>query len=319
MNHRIKTRIFKFLSLLPPRIGDAVYHALQARVDRTPLEERIRLARQSFDKIAGLLAELNTDLAGKRVLEIGSGWLPIMPFLFKYLGNCSQVITYDRNEHYNRKHVSRLIQVFKKDLGITVSQNEQDRYLLPDGIVYKPKSNARQLYMGTASIDVIFSRFVLEHVPPEEILQLHKDVLQILSPHGVVIHLISPSDHRAYFDQSISRWDFLRYSRREWNTVQTRFDYHNRLRLPEYDAIFKNAGLALKRIEYSVCSKTSEEYAKFERVKIHPDFQKFSYEELTAAGLVFLLSKETSTNRNDPAPISGVCKPGCGTLNHLSL
>ena len=291
MNHRIKSRIFKILSWLPPKIGDAIYHSIQARTDRTSLEERIRFAQQSFEKVSGLLTGLKIDLAGKMVLEIGSGWLPLMPFFFRYRGNCRQVLTYDVNQHFNRKHIRRLIRVFTKDFHIPVSENKQDRYLLPAGIVYKPKSDASQLSIGAASIDVIFSRFLLEHVPPAEVLQLHKDLLPSLRPHGVIIHIVSTSDHRAFFDQSLSHWDFLRYSGPEWNNIQTRFDYHNRLRLPEYQAIFMTAGLAVQKLEYSVRKKKSEQYAKFQRLKIHSDFEKFSFEELTAGNLVFVLNK----------------------------
>jgi hypothetical protein len=302
MNHRIKTRIFKILSLLPPNIGDTIYHSIQAQIDRRPLEERIRRCHKSFEKTVGLLTELEIDLAGKRVLEIGSGWLPIMPFLFKYIGSCSQVITYDINEHYNRNHIRRLIQVFTKEFNITVSTNEQDKYLLPDGILYKPKSNVTQLGIRAASVDVIFSRWVLQYVPPEQILRLHKDVLEVLSPGGVIIHFVGTSDDRAFSDKSISQWDFLRYSGPEWNNLQTRFFYHNRLRMPQYLEIFKNAGLSLKKIGYSVCRTKSEQHAKFQRVKLHPDFQRFSFEELTAGGLVFVLSKEDPSDSNSSQP-----------------
>lgn len=298
MNHRIKTAAFKLLSLLPPKIGDSFYHSLQKLIDRTPIEEKVRIGHQSFQKVLQLLDDLKIALEGKTVLEIGSGWLPIMPYCFKYLGGCSRVITHDINEHYSEDGVRQLARGFEEQFGIPVSPERGGRFSLPSGISYKPKSKITQIGVPNFSIDLIFSRFVLEHVPPDEILQLHRSAAQLLTPTGVIVHLISPSDHRAYSDESLSLWDFLRYSKREWDRIQTRFDYHNRLRMPEYLEIFADAGLEGRKVEFSACDKNSAQYSKFERINIHPDFRRFSFEELTAGCLNVVLCKHAPFSKD---------------------
>ena len=132
---------------------------------------------------------------------------------------------------------------------------------------------------------VVISRNVLEHVTPFDLEAMHKQAFTYLEKDSFVIHQISPSDHRAYTDKNLSLWDFLQYGPDEWNHIQTRFDYHNRLRLPQYLAIFKKCGFAVKYLKFKGPSG-----AQKLPPKIHPDFAGFSNEELTAGNIVVILA-----------------------------
>jgi hypothetical protein len=133
-------------------------------------------------------------------------------------------------------------------------------------------------------MDVMTTRNVLEHIPPGELELIHRQACQYLKPDGFIIHQISPSDHRAYTDKSLSLWDFLKYSQQEWDRIQTRFDYHNRLRLPDYFKLFTQCGFTISILSFKPARKGQQLPGK-----IHPDFSNFSPEELTAGSIIVIL------------------------------
>lgn len=295
MNYGIKTLVFKFLSYLPNQMGDDVYHFLQERKEAISAERDIEVKKKTYSILLEVLSKNNIDIKNNDVLEIGSGWIPTMPYLLKFLGNCRSVQTYDINHHFTPDRNAQLNKVFFRLLDIDQpSSLKTNPSGLPDGINYLPLTNIVDQPPAPTSIDVVFSRYLLEHMHPEDIYKIHKSSKKYMRENGVIIHFVSPSDHRAYFDKSLSLYDFLQYSEKQWNAKQTRFDYHNRLRLPQYVEIFEQAGLEIIDKQYSRIAGNHKQLEKFNNLKIHPDFQKYSFEELTASSLIFVLRVTTS-------------------------
>ena len=287
MNHRLKTTIFKVLDVLPHSVGDHIYHNLQRFLQKNSLEEKIKANSVSFNTIKNILEKNAITLTGQKVLEIGSGWVPIMPYLLKYELGAAHVHTYDLNEHYNKQEITELNAHYNKkghNLG------ELDDRGLPAFITYGPKTNviAPEVLDGNDS-QFVFSRFVLEHVPPDKIKAMHERFIQHLKRPFYVMHLISPSDHRAYGNSGLSYYDFLKYSEEEWNRIQTRFDYHNRLRLPQYLKIFEGLGYEVVSLRYDGAAAGTEKYRKFKALNIHEDFKRYTEEELLAGSIDILL------------------------------
>jgi len=94
---------------------------------------------------------------------------------------------------------------------------------------------------------------------------------------------------RQHGDSSLSLQDFLQYSKEEWDTIHTRFNYHNRLRLPQFIDIFKEAELETIYLTYKSLEKESYQYELFKKLKLHSDYQAYSDEELTAGDIVVVL------------------------------
>jgi hypothetical protein len=216
------------------------------------------------------------------VIEIGSGWLPLMPYFFKYMGKASMVETYDLNKHYNKKNIKILNREFSKQFEISIAKKETNQFDLPEGIHYFPKTDLTKI--AIKKVHFVFSRFVLEHVNPLDIKRMHQKFKKEI-PGAYIIHLISPSDHRAYVDKNLSNQDFLRFNEEEWKKKHTRFDYHNRLRLPQYLEIFKDLGYEVLLLEFECAPIDSETYKKFKTVPLHMDYQKYSDDELTAGSI----------------------------------
>lgn len=287
MKHSLKTKIFKVLSVLPDRLGYGVYHFLQNIGGKLTLEDKIRSTSDSYQTIVRILKDNNISIEGKKVAELGSGWVPIFPYQLILEGKARQVDTYDINEHYSTKEVKKLNSYYSSKY--TVETESKSKYPLLKNIFYYPKTDICN--GDLKDVDLIVSRFVLEHVPPGEITKMHQFMLASLKSGSHILHLISPSDHRAYQDSSLSLQDFLKYGEAEWNQIQTKFDYHNRLRLPQYLALFQNE-FEITFFEHSKINTESESFKKFSKLKIHDDFKNFTDEELMAGNINILLKKK---------------------------
>lgn len=287
MKHSLKTKIFKVLSLFPDRVGYAAYHFLQNIGGKLTLEDKIRSTNDSYQTIVRILHDNKVSLEGAKVAELGSGWVPIFPYQLILDGKAKQVDTYDINEHYSVKEVAKLNNYYSSKH--TVETESKSKYPLLKSIFYYPKTDICN--GDLKDTDLVVSRFVLEHVPPGEIIKMHKYMLSSLKSGSHILHLISPSDHRAYQDLSLSLQDFLKYSEAEWNQIQTKFDYHNRLRLPQYLALFQNE-FEITFFEHNKINRESESFKKFSKLKIHDDFKNFTDEELMAGNINILLKKK---------------------------
>ncbi|MCX7745016.1 MAG: class I SAM-dependent methyltransferase [Flavobacteriales bacterium] len=278
LNNKLKTKIFKFLELLPKSWGDTLYHHLQCLNSRSIFSE-YNLHRSTIEKFAVILKSVNLSFEGKRIIEIGSGWLPVIPYELIFRYKAKEVLTFDINEHYQKRLLKEFNQFYSRLYSVNLTTT------LPASIRYFPRTNILKSHFTNSTINAVISRNVLEHIPPDDLIKIHKQAYDYLTPDdGFIIHLISPSDHRAYSDPRISLWDFLQYSQKEWDQIQTRFDYHNRWRLPQYMQMFENCGFYVEFLSY----KTAREGQKLP-VKIHSDFIKYSQQELTAGNVIVIL------------------------------
>ena len=245
--------------------------------------QRVRTNEGSFKVLKRLLQKEKIALDQRNIIEIGSGWAPVIPYFMLYLGKAKKVSTFDLNCHFSRKNVIKLNEIFYSDFNVQIRANSTAPYSLPEQIDYFPNTNL--IHTDLPEADLIFSRFVLEHVKPKDISLMHHKFKRELKPGSIIVHLISPSDHRAYVDGNLSLQDFLQYSDTEWQRKQTRFDYHNRLRLPQYLKIFREAGMELLHVEYDQPDFNSRSYKKFKELQLHKDFQNFTEEELIAGSI----------------------------------
>lgn len=287
MKHTTKSRIFKILSFFPNRFGYFLYHFLQNIGSNSTFDKKVRATSNSFGTVTRILKINNINIKDLRIAELGSGWVPIFPYQLILEGKAMHVDTYDINEHYNVKEIKKLNQYYKDKFDFDTEI--KNKYPLLNKVSYFPKTDICK--GDLKNIDLVLSRFVLEHVPPNIIREIHDFLFSNLKSGSYVLHLISPSDHRAYSDNSLSLQDFLKYSEEEWNQIQTKFDYHNRLRLPQYLELFKN-DFEMFFFEHDTINYESESFKKFKKLKIHNDFSKYTDQELMAGSINILLKKK---------------------------
>lgn len=275
----MKSLIFKTLEKLPRSLGDTVYHTLQRLTAKSVMKE-YEFQQATIKQFVVELDKLNLNFSDKRVVEIGSGWLPVLPYdlLFRY--GSKEVLTFDINEHYQSKNIKEFNKFYTTHYPDVTALSQT----LPENVQYFPNKNILDSQIESGSMDVMTTRNVLEHIPPGDLESIHKQAFLYLKRDGFIIHQISPSDHRAYTDESLSLWDFLKYSKSEWDLIQTRFDYHNRLRLPDYVKLFNRCGFKIAFLSYKSARKGQQLPDK-----IHADFSNFSPEELTAGSIIVIL------------------------------
>lgn len=204
-----------------------------------------------------LLRAADLDVRGRRVLEIGSGWHPILAMTFLAAGAESVTLT-DIERLLDARLVRSAIDfvLARRDiLADRLGANGFDRLKVEDGQVHAMLRSLglnynvpyRKELFGDQSMDLIVSCSVLEHVAPRTIEAMFADFRRILAPDGAMVHFIDCSDHYAMRDKSISRCNFLQYEEWAWRLCCINpQDYHNRLRHSDHVAMLNRHGFSIR-------------------------------------------------------------------------
>ncbi|GIM91397.1 class I SAM-dependent methyltransferase [Paractinoplanes toevensis] len=295
-----KAKIQKACALLPG--GDILYRQIQRRYGRLNPDPFKRLPQHAA--MLRRLADLGFRAEGARCLEVGTGHLPIAPLAFFLLG-ADEVVTVDLHRRLDTELTTAMIRRMI-DASDRIAElydglvdpsvlNERLAALdsLPSGspydlqalnVHYAAPGDAARMPDEDDTFDLSFSMTVLEHVTPPAIAAILAEARRVLKPTGFAAHLIDPSDHFAHQDATITRINFLRFSEREWQRVGgNEFSYCNRLRAPDLERLFTDAGFAIERRLRTVDERS---VAAVERgFPIHPDYVDHDLEDLCTTEL----------------------------------
>jgi SAM-dependent methyltransferase len=199
------------------------------------------------------------QIEGARVLEIGSGWIPVAPLVYRLAG-AREVILSDQH-HLLHPHAVQAAVTFLRaragrlaaDLGVSPERIAEvldvpleggaDAMLAALGLDYIVPLSAETL---TGRIDLAYSHTVLEHIPPAALAEIFALVRARLAEGGLFCNGIDNSDHRRCYDADLPIVDFLRYSDRAWRMQCINpQDYTNRLRHSDYVTLLEEAGFDL--------------------------------------------------------------------------
>lgn len=218
----------------------------------------LRAAAEIFAEMRGM----GIAVAGKRIMEIGTGRRLDMPIAF-YLCGAQSVDTFDLNVYLREELVMASVGEILRGreavvtiLGPVVGAEELAARLdvlasvqvLKDlsqktAIHYHAPADASNTQLADQSIDIQFSYTVFEHIPGPVLEAILREASRVLAVGGVACHHIDPSDHFAHEDKSLSLIHFLQFEEREWSRYNdNQFAYHNRLRRSDYDKIYSVAG-----------------------------------------------------------------------------
>ena len=191
-----------------------------------------------------LLREAGADLTGD-VLELGTGWLPIVALLFHLAGARHLVLTDIRRlmDGSTVARAKRLVAACLPQIAAefaTTAAALQARLDQPMSYRYLVPWHAAQ--QADCSLDIIVSRTVLEHVPADVLEDYLRQFWRVLRPGGVMCHNVDNSDHWEHQDKSIGRLNFLRYEDGPLWRLASASAYQNRLRHSDYLAMFDRTG-----------------------------------------------------------------------------
>ncbi len=294
MSWKLKAHALAVLSRVPA--GRAVYHHLQKLAGTNRLHVRRDLDRGL--ELADLVHQAGEKIEGTVCVEVGTGWRPFVPFLFA-LGGARRVLTIDVNPwltwDYAREtwqalepHLGEIAavcqlpehDVFRRYYSASKEASSLDRLLGALHIEYVYPGDARATGLPERSVDLVLSSNVLEHIPRDVQLDIHKESRRILKSRGLTVHRFNPQDHYATVDGGITHANFLRYSSRAWHWYGgSGLAYHNRLRSRDYRDLFAEAGLDVEICRERV-DQRSLEVIRSGELPVHAEFRDYTDEEL---------------------------------------
>ncbi len=299
MHWRLKGIAQKALGVLPG--GDVLHYRLQRKMGG------LRNFRHEFDSkvedwsiMARHLRDAGLPLEGARCFELGTGWYPTFPFAC-LLAGAARVDTFDLNPHLKpdlvracvlglADHVDAIADTAGVDpaqararyarLRAALEQLPDPRDLgaLSDGALrYHAPVDATASGLPDASVDVVFSNSVLEHVPPEVIAPLYREAMRVLRPGGLMFHSVNCGDHYAYVDRAVHQLNYLQYGDRAWTFWNNAFLYQNRLRVDAFLDVARDTGFELV---LDTSNTRPERLAQLQAMRVHPQFASVPPERL---------------------------------------
>jgi Methyltransferase domain len=230
------------------------------------------------------------------VLELGTGWYPIIPIAM-YLSGAAKVWTVDVVSLLRPEQLRALLQLFSNaaDQGelfriLPCARSERLaklRELLQDKTTRAPRQilaeiniesfvmDARHTSIAPGSIDLIFSESVLIHVPENVTPGIFQEFRRVAAPNAVMVHSIILSDHYARFDPRITDFNLLKYSRGAWRFLNSPVEYQSRFRITDYRRMHESAGFRIVRENSTRGSKTD-----LESVRLDADFCTYPMDDL---------------------------------------
>jgi SAM-dependent methyltransferase len=310
MNWRLKALIQKFLSHAPG--GQRVNSRLQQYLGglRNVESNVDTKVRADWLVLVDHMQTLSTPLSDRVFLEIGTGWFPTLPVCFILTG-ASKCMTYDLSRlldfrltqrmlgrlESHLKEISRKTGVGEEALRDRLSEMREasslEDFLRRSQIEYHAPADASATSLPDASVDVVFSNSVLEHVTAEALDALMRETRRLLRPDGIAMHSVNCGDHYAYFDRKLSPINYLRYSESAWRLWNNSIQYQNRLRPDDFLASAQRAGL---EVVLNRQRPRPELLATFDSMKVAPAFRGYSREQLCTTSVDFVATIPSAGN-----------------------
>jgi len=234
----------------------------------------------------------NTSLEKAKILEIGTGWYPIVPIVF-YLSGSNNIETTDIRKLYCKKSIDQalrsIIKLFNENsIRELIPKYQEDRIetlklalnqkrihskfdlLKIKSTIYKSSDYA----ISSKSKDFIVSNNTIQYIKKTDMIPLFSELARIGESGSVLSLAIDFTDEFSHFDRSISNFNFLKFSERKWKRITWRSYSVNRLRYTDIKKHIVNHFHL--RSEEIINGKTQE----LEEVSIHKQFSQYNTEEL---------------------------------------
>jgi hypothetical protein len=197
-------------------------------------------------------------IAGARVMELGTGWFPIVPVGLALSGAAS-VVSVDLQDLLRQDTVLATLRMYRDlhaggrlalpaDAGsrlealCAAAERREARAVLAELGVTSLVADARAIDRPAGGVDLFVSNNVFEHIPRQVLVDILREYRRLAAAGALMSHYIDLADHYAGFDRSISVYNFLRYSEQRWRLYNNQLQYQNRLRASDFRAMHREAG-----------------------------------------------------------------------------
>ena len=256
---------------------------------RDPLRRaRDRKQQPDFEKVVEVaLASLETRrkffgddrIRGASILEIGSGLSACLAVLFVAMGARRVVnVEIDRFGFMRDEKLYRLLVTRAQEKGIPISWppagvragGQELIELDPSRITLHSGCSATAIPEPDSSMDLGLSLAVLEHVRGRDMRPVADELIRLMKPGAVSCHRIDMVDH---YTRHTEPFRFLKFSELEYQWMYSnRGSSSNRLRIDDFERIFKAAGFANVTFEDVNLFEDEARFHEWER-EFHPDYR----------------------------------------------
>lgn len=289
---RNKAFAFQVLDRIP--FGERIYYFLQKNVTHTYPRKLAPTADTGAAQIRHIefIGRFRKGLDRVTLLEIGAGWDLYANLIYYCLGVEAQ-IAIDIRRWARADAINAVIRHLQVDPPaghvrvptVHVAQNSLDADLnRAYGIAYRAPFDASATGFAAASVDLITTTSVFEHVPAPTCDTILAECRRVIRDDGLMSHVIDYSDHYAHADPDITSYNYLRFDDREWKSYNPGIHYQNRLRSAEFRSMFRAHGFEI--VEEMEWVGPQEE---LDATPIHDQFKAIDRQDLRVLGGHFLL------------------------------
>lgn len=235
------------------------------------------------------------DRSSANVLELGTGWYPIVPVYF-WLHGVNSIDSLDLYPWISAEHCRTTAKKFVEwhssgQLQPFLGGVDADRWLKLEQAAMTTMSlesflsmiglrtlvgNATSTITGMReSYEFICSNNTLEHILEAPLVAILEHFKGLLSKGGGSSHFIDLTDHFSHFDRSITAYNFLKFSPLQWRLIDNDIQPQNRLRWAQYLDLFTKLGYGV--VEAEIRPGCIDELRK---VKVHSSFEALSEKKL---------------------------------------
>jgi SAM-dependent methyltransferase len=238
------------------------------------------------------------------VLELGTGWYPIVPTVL-FLAGFEQTTSIDLRRWMNptrqRIAFTRILDYYDRGLLQAYAPDiDQERLAilreicaapLPDDVATGNAAinlsyrvmDATSLDFPDAAFDFICSNNTFEHVFAGVLKDILKEFKRVVKPTGVMSHFVDLSDHFAHMDGSINIYNFLRFSAKQWRMIDNDIQPQNRLRWKDYRAMYTDLGIPIRHEEIR-----KGDTSLVAEIPLAEEFRAYTAEELAVSHGYFI-------------------------------
>ena len=236
-------------------------------------------------------------------LELGTGWYPVVP-IGLFLAGAKSITSIDLTSLCNKERLVSTIEKFKEwdsksqlqfyiqdlvpkrlEMLKEISFENDFESLLSQLNIKLIVGDARNIKLDSNSIDFIISNNVFEHIYPVILEPILFEFKRLLNESGKMSHFIDMSDHFAHNDESITIYNYLKYSDMKWSIIDNSVQPQNRMRLPEYIELFEKSNL---KYEFQRLREGSK--SQIDRVKLDNKYLKFDIKDVMISHVHVILN-----------------------------
>ncbi len=299
--------------------GSVVHRLMQERGGQLRHLERGSQFQNALE-IMDLAVRSAGDLAGRRVAEFGTGWVPAIPVA---LGLCgAEVHTFDVSALTKPDYFRRTLNTWQPRLADLASAAQQpvemvtrrwerlskaedlSEFCRLTGGCYRAPCDTTRLPEATGFFDMVVSNLVLQAIPGELVIPVLRESSRLLKPSGWSFHRIRMTDEYAFSDPHRHDLHYLTYCQTTWDRwFNHRLKCQNRWRASQFMKAFEEVGLESHSVQRY---RDPENVNYFRNVPLAPEFQHLDADDLATVGLFVGLCKRSpqATSSSTQAPLT---------------